>query len=443
MLKRSIGKWDLVLLMINSVIGAGIFGLPSRIFKLSGVYSIAALFICAIIIFIIILCFAEVSSRFSKTGGPYVYALEAFGRFPAFLTGWILLLSRIVTFAALINLSVTYLSYFSPFFNDPIARAFTILFIIATLAWINHIGVENTTKVNNALTVAKLLPLLVFIVVGLFNVRPERLEFVDPPAFSNFSSSIFLLVFAFTGFEATVVSSGEIKEPRKTLPFALLVSALVIASLYALIQAVCIGTLTGLATSEKPLAEAAHLFMGSTGGSLIAAGATVSILGTLNVIMLIGSRLPFALSEEKQFPNLFSRLHPTFQTPTRALLLFATLTAIASISGTFISSVTISTITKVIILLIVCAALIQLRRKKKDMKDYFKLRYGYALAVASILLCIWLLTSTSRKEIRDVSIVLLVGAALYCIAWFTKKRKDKLESIKSDNSRVKNQIELE
>jgi basic amino acid/polyamine antiporter, APA family len=423
MLNRSIGKWDLVLLMINSVIGAGIFGLPSKVFKLSGVYSIAALFACAVVVFIIILCFAEVSSRFNKTGGPYVYTLEAFGRFPAFLMGWLILLSRIVTFAALIKLLVIYLSYFSPFFADDNVKIITTLFIIATLAWINHIGVKNTTRVNNILTVAKMLPLLLFIIIGLFHVQPELLTPVSKPSFSDFSASVFLLVFAFTGFESAVVSSGEIKEPRKTLPFALLVSALIIAVFYALIQIVSIGTLPGLANSEKPLAEAAHLFMGSTGGNLIALGAIISVTGTLNAIMLIGSRVPFALSQEKQFPVFFSTLHSRYLTPTRSLILFATLTAIVSISGSFISSVTISTISKVIILLVVCATLIRLRMKAGTTKDYFKLRYGFILATISILLSIWLLTSTKMKEIRDVSIVLLAGAVIYGLYQLFKKKK--------------------
>ncbi len=422
MLSRSIRKWDLVLLMINSVIGAGIFGLPSKIFALSGVYSIAALFVCAIVVFIIILCFAEVGSRFSQTGGPYVYTLEAFGRFPAFLMGWLLLLSRIVTFAALLNLLVIYLSYFSPFFADKTARAVTMLLIIGTLGWINHIGVKNTTRVNNMLTVAKMLPLLLFIVVGLFYVQPGSLQTTTPPAFSNFSASVFLLVFAFTGFESAVVSTGEIKEPRKTLPFALVLSALIIAVFYALIQVVCIGTLPGLATSEKPLAEAAYLFMGKTGGNLIALGAVVSVTGTLNAIMLIGSRLPFALAQEKQFPSFFAAIHHRYLTPVRSLWFFAAITAVVTISGSFISSVTISTITKVLIFLVVCATLLQLRRKK-IVSDYFKLHYGVPLAITGILLTLWLLASTNRKEIQDVSIMLLAGAVLYGVWHFSRKNR--------------------
>ena len=158
----------MVLLVINGVIGSGIFGLPSKTFKEIGVYSIIAFLVCAVAVFVIIVCFAEVSSRFEKTGGPYLYALSSFGPLPAFLTGWLLLITRLITYAALINLLVTYLSVFSDWFTEPPARIITIVLLTLILAYINHIGVKDSTKVNNFLTVGKLLPLLLFIIVGFF-----------------------------------------------------------------------------------------------------------------------------------------------------------------------------------------------------------------------------------------------------------------------------------
>ncbi len=162
LLKRGIQKWDLVLMIINSIIGAGIFGLPSKIFQLTGVYSIAAFCVCAAVVLVFILCFAEVASRFDKTGGPYVYVLTAFGKFPAFLMGWLLLLSRIFNYATLINLMVTYLSFFSTSFNEPFGRSVIILLITGLLTYINHIGVRNIARTSNFLTIAKLIPLAIF-----------------------------------------------------------------------------------------------------------------------------------------------------------------------------------------------------------------------------------------------------------------------------------------
>ncbi|MBC7875225.1 MAG: amino acid permease [Ferruginibacter sp.] len=423
MLQRSISKWALVLLFINGVIGAGIFGLPSKVFKTAGVYSIAALVVCAFAVFVIILCFAEVSSRFDRTGGPYVYAMASFGKLPAFLTGWLLLLTRFITYAALINLLVTYLSVFSEWFTLPSSRIITISFITILLALINHIGVKNSTRVNNILTVAKLLPLLLFVIVGFFHVEPANFAIHQTPGFSSFSSTVLLLVFAFGGFESVLVTSGEVKNPSRNLPFALLLSALFIAVIYTLIQIVSIGTLPALASSEKPLAEAAGLFMGKTGANLIALGALFSVTGTLNAIMLVGSRIPFAFSEEKQFPGVFSFVHPKFKTPTWSLLLFAGFSFLISITNSFLYAATISAITRVMIYAIVCISLLRLRKRDHTQTGFYKIIYGKFFAVAGILITIWLLSSSKLKELRDVAIAVGVGLVIYFLIELQKKNK--------------------
>ncbi|MEQ9412856.1 MAG: APC family permease, partial [Cyclobacteriaceae bacterium] len=287
---RAIRKWDLVLLMINTIIGAGIFGLPSKVFQLSGAYSILAFVVCALVIFNIIICFAEVGSRFDKTGGPYIYKLEAFGSFPAFIMGWLLLWSRIISYAALINLLVTYSSYYHPSLNHFVPRLLIMVVLTAVLTGINYVGVKKTTTVNNFLTIGKIVPLVIFILVGLFYLQPKLLSFHELPEFKDFSSSVLLLVFAFGGFEVVVINSGEMKNPNKIVPYALIISALIVMILYGSIQLVSVGTLPGLGSSEKPLADAAQSFMGGFGGNLITIGAIISIVGALNAILLVGSR---------------------------------------------------------------------------------------------------------------------------------------------------------
>jgi amino acid transporter len=422
MLNRSISRWAMVLLVINGVIGSGIFGLPSKAFKEVGVYSIAAFLICAIAVFIIILCFAEVSSRFEKTGGPYLYALSSFGPLPAFLTGWLLLLTRFITYAALINLLVTYLSVFSDWFTSPSARIITIVLLTLLLAYINHVGVKNSTQVNNFLTIAKLLPLLLFIIVGFFFVKGENYEAKELPGFNSFSSTVLLLVFAFGGFESVLVNSGEVKDPGKNLPFALLLAALIIASIYMLVQIVSIGTLPSLATTDRPLADASQLFMGKTGALVIALGAMFSVTGTLNAIMLVGSRLPFAFSEEKQFPRVFSFIHPKYKTPTWSLLLFMTITIIASLTYSFLEAATISAITRVMIYAIVCITLIILRKKKPGQTGFFKIKYGNVFAVLGVLIAIWLLSSAKSNDIKAIAIALGIGLAIYAAMHVFKKK---------------------
>lgn len=423
MLQRSINKRALVLLFINGVIGAGIFGLPSKAFKLAGVYSLAALLLCALAVFVIILCFAEVSSRFEKTGGPYLYAFSAFGPLPAFLTGWLLLLSRFITYAALINLLVTYLSVFFPWFLWPSIRIISILGITILLVAVNYIGIKSSTRVNNFFTIAKLLPLLLFVVVGFFFFIPENFEIKQTVNFSSFSSTVLLWIFAFGGFESVLVNTGEVKNPGRNLPIALLLATAVIASVYLLIQLVSIGTLTSLGNSETPLADAAYLFFGKTGAAIIGLGALFSITGTLNAIMLVGSRLPYAFSEENQFPKIFSFIHPKYKTPIWSLLFFAAITIIVSITNSFLYAATISAIIRLMVYGIVCIALIRLRQKDNFKANFFKLPFGNVIAIVGIGITGWLLASAKMNELRDVSIAIAVGFVIYFSVQFFGKKK--------------------
>ncbi|MFP4095862.1 MAG: APC family permease [Cyclobacteriaceae bacterium] len=426
-LKREIRRWDLVLLLINNIIGAGIFGLPSRIYSLTGIYSIAALFVCALVVFVLVLNFAEVASRFQRTGGPYLYTLHAFGRWPAFVIGWLILVTRLATYAALLNLLVTYLAYFSPALQQvSIYRYGVIIGITALLTLVNYRGVRNSTLLNNGLGVIKLLPLLVFIVAGLFFINPDLVQTDQPlPSWSDFSAAVFILVFAFTGFEATLVNTGEVRNPAKDIPFALIVAISFIAVFYGLIQVVSIGTLPGLETSDKPLTDAAQTFMGSAGAIFISIGAVVSISGTLNAVMLVGSRVPYALSAEGQFPRFLSRLHPGFRTPVYSLIIFSGVTLLASLSGSFIYAASISVISKILILLTVCAALIRLRSSDDGKPTYFRLPYGSLLAVLGILASVWLLGSSELAQLRDVGITTLIGIVLYALYRWSRQSRNR------------------
>jgi amino acid transporter len=415
MLNRGIRRWDLVLLTVNSIIGAGIFGLPSRIFALTGPYSILSFFACAGIVLIFIFCFAEVSSRFHETGGPYAYTLAAFGRFPAFLMGWLLLLSRIFIYATLINLQVTYLGFFAEELVTPVSRVLIITSVTFLLTWVNHLGVRNMAMMNNILTFAKLLPLATFIIAGLFFMdgRPFTEHYV--PTWKDATQSVLLLVFAFGGFESVLVNTGEIDDPRRSLPFALLTATAVVAVFYIMIQVVSIGTLPGLATSEKPLADAAQRFMGWPGAAMISAGAFISILATLNVLMLSGSRLPFALGMERQLPEIFSRIHHRYKTPTFSLLAVSAATLAVSLGWTFLSALTISVIIRITVYMMVCISLLRLRKTRIAQTDYYRVRFGPPLAVAGIVVSLWLLANASGKEIRSALALVAVGIAVYLI----------------------------
>lgn len=422
MLVRGINRSALTLLVINSIIGAGIFGLPSKLYALAGVYSLAAFALCAAVVAVYVLCFAEVSTRFRDTGGPYLYVFKAFGPLPGFCIGWLLFLSRIFNYAVLINLLVTYLGAFSPGFTSAFNRIVIMTVLTAALTAVNYIGVKSAARVSSFVTVAKLLPLAVFIVAGLFSVRPGALQAQPPPSLSSFSEAVLLLIFAFGGFESALVNTGEIHEPKKSLPFALFTGLAVVTAFYCGIQAVCIGTLPGLGSSLRPVADAAAGFMGGAGSTLIITGAVVSITGTLNVLLLSGSRLPFAFSGEGQLPTAFSHVHPRYATPTVSLVACAVLCLAVSIVWTFLTAINVAVIIRVVLYGSVCASLIRLRKLYPQAKDHFCISGGKGLALAGIGLSVALLSASNGKELRDVSFCLAAGLAVYGATAFFRRR---------------------
>ena len=210
-LVRGIGRWDFLALAINSSIGAGIFGLPSQVYALTGAYSLLAFLVCAILIILIVLCSAEVASHFKDTGGPYLYAREAFGSAIGFQVGWLLWLTRMAAFAAICNLMVSYLAYFWPAASSGWWRALVITGVVISLTIINIVGVRRAALVSNIFTVGKLIPLLLFVAAGLFFVNPQQFSFATLPSYGSFSDAVLLLVFMFMGFETTLIPSGEVR----------------------------------------------------------------------------------------------------------------------------------------------------------------------------------------------------------------------------------------
>jgi len=412
-LVRGIRKWDLVAVTINGIIGAGIFGLPSKVYSLIGSYSLIAFVVCALVVMLIILCFAEVGSRFERTGGPYLYAQEAFGSTVAFEVGWLIWLARLTAFAANCNLMINYLSFFWTPANNGMTRVAIVVAVVLALTLLNVLGVRQAAIASNLFTIGKLVPMLIFIAVGLFFLNPKAYALGAPPSTGAFSQSVLLLLYAFTGFEMAAIPAGEIRDPQKHLPRALLIAMAVIAFTYILIQVVCIGTLPGLASSTKPLADAGTQFMGTVGGAIISAGAIISVAGNLNITVLSASRVPFAMAEQKQLPGIFARVHPRFFTPDLSIAVTAVLMLVLTLTSTFVAALTISTIARLVAYAVTCAALPVLRRRSAAPKALFHLPGGTAIAVAALILSGWLLANSTLKEGIQSAIAAVVGLAIY------------------------------
>ena len=410
---RGIRRWDLVAIAINGIIGAGIFGLPSKVFALIGSYSLIAFVVCAAVVTLFILCFAEVGSRFDETGGPYLYAREAFGPTIAFEIGWLIWLARVTAFAANCNLLVAYLGYFLPAATNPVWRASIIIAVVALLTFINLVGIRQAAIVSNIFTIGKLIPIIIFIAVGLFFLNPHAFALGPRPATGAFSQSVLLLIYAFTGFEMAAIPAGEVRDPKRNLPHALLIAIGVIAILYILVQVVCVGTLPELAQSQKPLADAGVRFMGAAGGAIISAGAIVSIMGNLNILVLSGSRIPFAIAEQQQLPAFIASIHRRFATPYVAILITAAVMLLLTLKSSFVAALTISAIARLVTYGATCLALPVLRRRSDAPPAFFRLHYGTVIAILALLLAAWLLANSTGKEARAAALAAAVGLLIY------------------------------
>jgi amino acid transporter len=421
-LVRGIRRWDLFALMVNGTIGAGIFGLPSKVYALIGPWSLPAFLACGLLIALVLLCFAEVASRFERTGGPYLYSRVAYGPWIGFGLGWLLWLARLTSYAAVVNLLVNYLAVFWPAAETGLWRALVIVVVTAALTAVNLAGVRYMALVGNIFTVGKLVPLTLLIVFGLGAVGPERLALGPPPAPDSFAKAVLLLVFAFTGFELAIIPGGEVRDPRRNMPWALLSGLALVAGVYVLLQVVCVGTLPGLASSERPLHEAAARVLGPAGATLVGLGALVSITGAVTATMLAAPRLPYAMAEWGELPKVFAATHPRFHTPWVAILACSGIMLAFTLFSSFIGALTISTVIRLITYLAICLALPLLRRRGDVPAETFRAPGGPVVATLALVACGWLLSSVTWPEVRVVLIATLAGFALYAMRGLRARR---------------------
>jgi len=429
---RVIGRWDMLALMLNATIGGGIYALPSQVFAKSGSYSLLAMLICVVVIGLIIFCFAEVGSRFRDTGGPLLYAHQAFGPFAGFMTGWLSLVLRIISMAAIANITISYLGFFLPFVQTDFSRSILICLLIITLCYINLLGIKQSVMFNNIFTVGKLVTLLFFVIAGLFFIKAENFNFKVPVNYDSFSASVLLMVFAFSGFDGAMTTSGEMKDPQKDIPYSLMTVLVFKTILYLLIQVVCIGTLVTLGQSDKPLTDAANNFLPGWGGIVITIGALISFIATLNGGVLITSRICYGMAEKNIFPSFMGKVHHRFHTPHISLLFTGSIMLILTLTNSLLFLLTISALGRLFIYIITCAGLIKLRRKKNIPAAAFILPAGKMIAMISILFCLLIMTGSTGPEFLYVICVLGAGALVYGLFVLSKKKMVSQAEAQSD-----------
>ena len=414
--------WGIWLLVVNGMIGAGIFGLPGEAARLTGPYSPLVFVFCALLILPMLLCFAELASYFRGTGGPIRYAGTAFGTFAGFETGWAFYIGRAVAFAANLNLIIDSTAYFRSGLNQGATRLALLFAICAAFTWINVIGSTHAMRSLAGLTVLKFLPLLVLVALGIGALGPDTLPIATTPLppTSDLGAAALLLVYAYVGFESAVVPAGETRNPARDMPRALILGLAVVTLLYVLVQAVSVATLPGLADSDSPLLDVAAQLLGPAGAVLLMAGVLASVGGNLVGSIFSTPRMTYTLARDGSLPAWFGTVHPRYETPANSVVFYGVFAFLLAAFGTFAWLAAMNVLVRVLMYLLSIAAIPILRRRFQHAPDAFVLRGGYTIPVIAVVFCLWLLTQVSLDSYIVTGALLAFGLLLYASAKRTR-----------------------
>jgi basic amino acid/polyamine antiporter, APA family len=425
-LRRELGKWDLTAIGVNQVIGGAVFALPASLAASSGGWSPWMVAAVGGASMLIALSFAEVASRFDGTGGPYLYTRAAFGRFAAFEVGWLMWFTRSASWASVINVLSASLGFYWPSLTAGTPRMLLMTAIIVTLAAINIRGIRQSSFVLNALTIGKIAPLLLFIAVGLFFIDTSALVPGPVPSMASLSASALLLIFAFGGYEVVPVPAGEARDPMRAVPFALVMTIVIVTAIMTLAQVVALGTLPGLGASKTPLADAAARFLGTGGAALLTLAAVFSTTGNNMGQALSGSRNLFALAEQGDLPRFFGYVHPKFRTPMNAILVTSAVSLVLAVSGTFAATATVSAISRLLVYVATCASTIRLRNPALAgavRPATFTIPFGPLIPSAAILIALAIVAGASFAQLIGGAAAVVVGAVLYVVTVTGRERR--------------------
>jgi amino acid transporter len=414
-LKRSISLLDVIGLGVNAVIGQGIFLLPGLAAAIVGPAAILALLLAAALAFLIALCFAEVGGRFEATGGAYVYAREAFGPFVGFEVGWMLCCVGIISWAALANGFTVVLARFIPAVGEGWLQPVVAIGLMTALMAVNMFGAKMGASVSTFFSVAKLLPMLAFIAVGLMFIDGELYAPFTPKGLGGLGEATLLLLYAFVGFESAVVPAGEMKDPQKAVPIALVTVMSVVCVVYAAIFMVTVGTLPEVAGHGNPVAAASERFMGPVGGVLIAAGIVVSVFGINSGAALVSPRKIYALAERGDLPGALARVDEKSGAPRAAIFVTFIIAAGLSLTGSFKDLALLGVVARFVQYIPTCLAVLVLRERRGPAAG-FKVPLGPVIPLAAVGLCIWLIANTAGDKILGGLIALALGIPFYLLA---------------------------
>lgn len=415
-LLRVLRRRDLIGILLNAMIGAGMLAAPAKVFALAGDWSFAVLAGAAIVLIPLILCFADLGSRFSGTGGPYLYAREALPPVLAFSVGWLLWFSQALSAATLANLFVTYLGGFFPALESGWPRVAVIVGLGLTLSGIVLAGIRQSASASNLLVTIKVGFVLSFLAAGIAYVQPDHLAVTHPPPDPiTFAQAVLIYLFAYSGFERGSVVAGEARDPQHDVPLALVMSVVTVTFAYAAVMLICVGVLDHPAANDRPLAEAGRQLFGQAGAVAVSAGALAVITGTILVILVSMPRMMLALAEQGQLPAALGAVHRRWRTPHVAILIAGVLSFGFALNSTVISALTFATATRLMGYILCCIALFRLSRRKDAPPPRFRLRAPGVVSIGTAVIFTGVLLLGALKEMPALLVVLAAGLVMFAI----------------------------
>ena len=419
-LRRDIGFFGASFIVLNSMIGAGIFALPGKVAVNAGLLSPWLFLLVGLLFLSIVLTFAELASYYDKTGGPVIYATEAFGPLAGFSTGWLIYLARMTAFAANANVMATYLGSMSDVFAGEITRGLIITVVTIGLTAANVIGVRDGVRTMGILTVLKITPLLLLVVLGLQHVTGSTLIPAAPFLIDELGGTTLLLIYAYVGFETVAVTAGETAQPKSTIPKALVGTVIGTGLLYLVIVLVFIATIAPDQYGSATLVDIGRLLAGPAGAVAITLAAVFSIGGNLASSMIAAPRLIFSLAENRMLPQWFGHVHTKYATPDRCILIMGGMALVLALTGSFVKLAIASSLARLLGYIICIASLPAVRRNASDevRKKAYRLKGGYTIPLLGLLICIWLLMQSKAESWIAVSILIAIGLFFF---WIEKR----------------------
>jgi APA family basic amino acid/polyamine antiporter len=420
-LKRDIGIFGAVFLSLNAMIGAGIFALPGKIAVNAGLLSPWLFLVVGAMFISIVLTLAELSSYYDGTGGPVLYAKDAFGPFAGFSTGWAIYISRMTAFAANANVMAIYLASLHDVFAGDIARIAIITIVTIGLTWANVTGVRDGVRTMAVFTFLKITPLILMILLGLQHVTGTTLLPGAPFIVEELGSTTLLLIYAYVGFESLGITAGETSRPRSTLPKAYVRSMLGTGVLYFFVVLVFVSVIPPENYSNATLIDVGRSLAGPVGAAIIALAAVFSIGGNLAGSLLGAPRIVYSMAENHMLPAWFGHIHTRFATPDRSIVFYGAMALILALTGTFVKLAIASSLVRLLGYIICIAALPSIRRNADEeaRRSAYRLKGGLTIPLVALGICIWLLAQSKPESWVAVSILLGVGWLLYAIEMWT------------------------